>query len=538
MLPGLTAAEQIALDATKLPAFPVNLDEIRRAVAEILSQFGRHGFFNEYTTHSFDHVYDMLRCLEWLVPQDSSRLLTKGDWWLITLACYFHDLGLVISRDEFEKRDRSEFDGFCETVLFSGPGGEDYRSKLEELPVLEQQKVLYQEFVRANHAARVRAWIMGEADPKLGAASGLRDEIDRLLEPLDDRVRADLANVCESHNLSDFGDEKKYPVFRPYGQSDDETVNVQYAAVILRSVDLIQITRQRAPTVLYRIINPTDPISQIEWLKQNAVRHLRPQPKRDRSGAVDASLQADTIEVFAEFKKAEGFFGLTSYLQYAQRELQASFSVIEHSKKNATRKLSFPWRYIDDSNIRAEGFLPQKYGFELDQAKILDLLTGHTLYNNSGIVVRELAQNAIDAVRLQAEEDGLSSDQSGRIEVVWDSRGSTLTVRDNGTGMTQDIIENHLLKVGSSRYQDEKFREQHPNFSPISRFGIGVLSAFMIADTVEITTCSERADEARQISLRSVHGNYLIKLIKKSDPEIREVYPHGTKIVLKVRASA
>jgi hypothetical protein len=105
--------------------------------------------------------------------------------------------------------------------------------------------------------------------------------------------------------------------------------------------------------------------------------------------------------------------------------------------------------------------------------------------------------------------------------------------------MSQAVIVKHLLTVGSSRYQDPKFKEEFPTFSPISRFGIGVLSAFMIADDVEITTCSPDDVEARRISLRSVHGKYLIRLLDKvADRQEIGVYPHGTAVRLRVRESA
>ena len=73
----------------------------------------------------------------------------------------------------------------------------------------------------------------------------------------------------------------------------------------------------------------------------------------------------------------------------------------------------------------------------------------------------------------------------GNVGISWNSKTRTLTVEDSGTGMTQEIIESNLLKVGASRYQDPEFRKKYPQFSPISRFGIGVLSAFMVADNVE-----------------------------------------------------
>ena len=198
------------------------------------------------------------------------------------------------------------------------------------------------------------------------------------------------------------------------------------------------------------------------------MRHLRAKPKVNRTGEVDESIQSDTIEAYADFKKSDGFFGLTAYLHYAEKELQQSCSLIEKSKKKLPKKYSFPWRYIDDSHIKTEGFLPQKYGFELDQARILDLLTGHTLYNDSAVVIRELAQNAIDAVRLQAAEDGEASEKVGKVQIRWHSESSELEVIDNGTGMTQEIIEKHLLKVGS-RYQDAKFKEDHPGLHPVPK---------------------------------------------------------------------
>src|SRR5258705_13862694 len=100
--------------------------------------------------------------------------------------------------------------------------------------------------------------------------------------------------------------------------------------------------------------------------------------------------------------------------------------------------------------------------------------------------------------------------------------------------MTQQIIERHLLRVGSSRYQDPNFKKQFPEFAAISRFGIGVLSTFMVADSVEITSCHPDDAEARQLSLRSVHGKYLIRLLPKDSVETKSLAPHGTRVKLRL----
>ena len=88
----------------------------------------------------------------------------------------------------------------------------------------------------------------------------------------------------------------------PYGNSENETVNLQFCAIILRTVDLLQITRRRAPSTLYGLINPSDPISQLEWAKQNAVKRVRPAPGIDKDGNSSDKILSDTIQVFASFK--------------------------------------------------------------------------------------------------------------------------------------------------------------------------------------------------------------------------------------------
>jgi HSP90 family molecular chaperone len=56
---------------------------------------------------------------------------------------------------------------------------------------------------------------------------------------------------------------------------------------------------------------------------------------------------------------------------------------------------------IDETSIETEGFIRDTFEFTIDQARIQDLLTGHTLYNDSRVVLRELVQNSLDAIRLQ-----------------------------------------------------------------------------------------------------------------------------------------
>ncbi len=95
-------------------------------------------------------------------------------------------------------------------------------------------------------------------------------------------------------------------------------------------------------------------------------------------------------------------------------------------------------------------------------------------------------------------------------------------------------VENYLLKVGASKYRDERIKKQFPDFSSISHFGIGILTCFMIANDIDIITNSEEQEDVNSINLRKVTGSYLIRRIKKVDVDSR-IKEHGTMVKLYVR---
>ena len=538
----ITEAEARATEAESLPAFSgLKLEHIKRQLGHLLDLIGRHDIFDQYTRHDMSHVDGMLKLLEWLIPQQTKAAMSPADWLLTVLGIYFHDVGLLVTKQEYLSREASDFPQFQESALFAGDEGKDYRAKVDSLPPNEAERFLYQEFVRAKHPERASAWVQGRAPAYLGVTVEPMVEIARLLSPVHETFRRDLGLVCESHHLDDLGNVRKYKVRQPYGATDEETANVQYCAVLLRTADLLHITSDRTPSVQFRVINPTDPLSQLEWSKQAAVRRVMSQVARGKEGMADEAAPRDTIEVHASFDQEDAFFGLTSYLSYASNQLRRNYEWVEGAGKAHATPHKYPWRAIDTSYVEAEGFLREQFSFAIDEARMLDLLTGHTLYNDTKVVLRELAQNALDAIRFQRRLDELRpvTAAPGRIRIHWDSKARVLSVEDNGTGMTQQIVDRHLLRVGASRYQDPEFRKEYPDFWAVSRFGIGVLSTFMIADTVEIITCHPDEPHARRLSLRSLHGKYLIRLLdKQSDPVATQLAPHGTLVRLKVRRSA
>ena len=171
---------------------------------------------------------------------------------------------------------------------------------------------------------------------------------------------------------------------------------------------------------------------------------------------------------------------------------------------------------------------PEELRFHLASHEIVELLVGNKIYDNpSWVVVRELLQNAVDACRLRR---ALEPGHAPHITLEYVPAGAgpaLLRVTDNGIGMSEDVLRRYFLRVGRSYYSSDDFKARYgeQNFSPIARFGVGVLSCFLVAGTVTVTT--HHADAA-PISLQ-IEG--LHSLVVARDPG---VVPVGTGLVLEL----
>src|SRR3712207_794043 len=118
------------------------------------------------------------------------------------------------------------------------------------------------------------------------------------------------------------------------------------------------------------------------------------------------------------------------------------------------------------------------------------------LYSDHEIFLRELVSNSVDAVqklkRLAALGQYNQELGSLQVEVKWDETAKTLTVSDNGIGMTAEEIKKYINQIAFSGATEfmEKFKEAKDAQEIIGRFGLGFYSAFMVADKVEIQTLS------------------------------------------------
>ena len=142
--------------------------------------------------------------------------------------------------------------------------------------------------------------------------------------------------------------------------------------------------------------------------------------------------------------------------------------------------------YFDRGGLYEAG----EFCLTMDQDRIIELLAGQNLYYDPGVFVRELLQNAVDSIFMRREVDPLFGENEGKIIVhTWvDNEGfGWFRIEDNGIGMDKHILKDYLLKVGRSYYTSDEYKAvmlhkvRKTDFTPISRFGIGLLSCFMVS---------------------------------------------------------
>lgn len=534
-----TTAEQQALKATSLPAFEnVALLGLKSQVAEMLTMIGRVSeIFATYSKHDISHINAMLKHLDWIIPPSTQKEMTPVDWLLITLAIYFHDLGMLVTTQEFDERiGNEEFRSFLD-ALKNDQNSQDYLGRAKKMPPEQQERFFFQEFIRENHATRIKEWITGRHSRHWGdTVKPIAEEIAKLTDPLPARFRENLATVCESHHRDNLNRFDLYPLSQRYGNDPLEIANVQYAALLLRTVDLIHVTKDRTPSIMYRTIKFSDPKGVDEWDKQKTTFSVRHAGRR----FIPDDQATHIITLSADFTEERPFFALTEYLAWADVEIRQTKRWGDQSRtEKDAASFWFPWQGVR-GDLRVEGNEPQQMRFEFDRGRLLDLLVGHAIYNDATVAIRELLQNAIDAVRFrhhldsrEAEATGRPVPPMGRVSVSWYKETRRLVVEDLGTGMDLDIIKYHLMRVGSSFYDTPQFAAEHKGFTPISRFGIGILTCFMISDDIEIITIKDSS--GYRIRMSSVHADYLLRELPRGDIKLSGIEPHGTRVTLVVR---
>lgn len=174
-------------------------------------------------------------------------------------------------------------------------------------------------------------------------------------------------------------------------------------------------------------------------------------------------------------------------------------------------------------------------GFQAEVKQLLDLMI-HSMYSNKEIFLRELISNASDAIdhlRFDALSDAslYEQDTDFKIRISYDKEARTITVADNGIGMTRaEVIENigTIAKSGTREFFQSLTGDQQKDANLIGQFGVGFYSSFVVADRVTVTTRHAGYPPEDGIRWESDgQGEYSLETIEKAS--------RGTEIVLHLR---
>jgi hypothetical protein len=342
---------------------------------------------------------------------------------------------------------------------------------------------------------------------------------------------ADLSGlVARSHGIALRGalpylNDRYHP--REYGG-----VHAVYLMALLRVADYLQIHAGRAPADLLRTFTPRSPMSQHEWEVHHSVRNIT------RTGD-----DPESLEIQAQPSDIEGYFRLGRWLSGIQSEMDISAAVLGevYGPVPTLRNFGLSLRrvvcrlYADPSKQEGLEFYPIDARFRTAAARLVELLVGPLYGENPFIGVRELIQNAVDAVHelreLQKQRPELRVDAANEpADVIITLDGDYLKVQDRGIGMTAETVRDYYLTAGASFRESELWRRQFEGRVLRSgRFGVGALATFLLGDEIEVITRHAEKSEKHGVRFRACLSDTHIQLNRANAPI-------GTTVIVKLRA--
>lgn len=448
-------------------------------------------FFSNYTFHDIQHS---LRDIDYMTEFVKDDLEQYSDLHLamIILSGLLHDIGMFVSDEEKEELENE----YCSEECPKGS---------------EALKIKIQNEIRINHGKRVSK-MMDITEINNGRS------ILRALYVVGKNYDYSgvLTDICRSHCENVEWVLKNIPSNYPLAEYYD--VNPQQIALLLRLGDGLDIDDRRAPDYMEKLLCVKG-YSQTEWAKHTPIRNYKKIIKTDDN--------TYKIKFIGGCDDAAIYRKVMSYLSYIEDDL----------KKICKKFQEYPAPYQNvkiDNNIEKDitpkGFEPTELKFSLEYNQVLKLLMGEKIYGSKTAGVRELLQNSIDAVLSMKERENGNpySHYVPRIIVDINKDDNTLSIYDNGIGMSEDVLENYFFKIGNSFYTTDEFRTLNPKYQAIGHFGIGFLACFMLSQKVTLETMSHQTKKAILMEFEK-DSSFVTK--RKTDGMIF-ADGHGTRITL------
>lgn len=514
-------------------------------------------FFPEYTGHGLEHVEDVLLSADALIRDEARAPMRPSDAGVLVLATLVHDAAVHLTTDAFVAlvRDRTppapiegfgdkpwaavwedfmaearRFDSRKLMQLF-GNSDPPRRPPMDPQLMTERDRLLIGEFIRRHHhrlAHEIAVIGVRRRSTQALTLKGVPPDF------------ADLAGVvARSHGMAC---RDCLPYLREkYDLRAYKGVHAAFLMVLLRVADYLQIQSERAPKQVLQVRDLRSPVSQREWNAHQAVRDIRHTHEDPEALFIDA--QPGEVKTFLRLKE---------WLAGIQHELDTSWAVLGevYGRYQGLDQLGLVIRRVrsnlDDEETFANcvNYVPRRAALEAADVDLLKLMIKPLYGDRPEIGIRELIQNSVDAVRELREylgqrpglKDVHVQEQNADVVVSlekYDDETCWVKVSDRGIGMTPDLICDYFLRAGAcyrcsdawrERFEDEKGKSR---VLRSGRFGIGILAAFLLGDTIEVST--------RHVDVPQSQGMEFSATLESEAVELRRVRRDvGTTIRVRV----
>ena len=447
--------------------------------------------FPKYTLHDTGHSFRIMNYMSEIITD--IKLLDELEIVLLIYSALLHDVGMALDESDILLIKADKFD---ETDI-----------KLSTLKRVNgyDDTVALQEYTRRIHAQLSGRYITRNKHLFLLPAPN---------SPTLNFAK-ELALICESHTQDIDWITRN---LTPHEVRGSFSFNSQFIAGILRLADIMDIDSSRTPYHLYKSIAPTG-VSNEEW-KQHFIisneKKIENNPKNNLKNIVFYG-SSDNPAIHRK---------LLSYIDWVNEELVKVSGLV--NKMLPVYNIHFENNVIN--NIQPVNFTYSDYKMTLDFKAISALLMGEKIYGDKTLGLRELIQNSKDACRLKNEKIAAKmefggEEFKGHIKVVLNKAKNTITIKDNGIGMSLSVIKKHFLNIGVSYYTSQEFKLRDFSYQPIGNFGIGFLSGFMLSSQVTVITKAMDSDL-----------KYTIELEKGSEytslTNVHDLSFEGTEVIL------
>jgi len=474
------------LEARNCEGLITNVIAIAEYAQSMLPKINR--VFANYTGHGIEHSISVLEYMYELC--DMPEKLSNLDIFASISSALLHDVGMVVSEEEI-------------TTIKSIGRDNQGRQFSVILAEIGDENLALQEYIRPNHGKRSKQHIL-TMNENLFLVPGYSKN----------SIQEDVACICAAHN-EDFDWLKTEIIGKR--RKENSIFNAQFVAIILRIADYLDIDERRAPFYVFEFYNPKG-YGEIEWNQHYIIENTE-------KIIVDPQTNQKQIEFYGE-----------SSDPYVHRKILAYFDLLNEELKRATgysesfhdKTYTLTLNNTVKNKIRTKGFSFSDYKLSLNYKAVTNLLMGENIYGQKRLGLREIIQNSIDACKvLQEEANSLPqftySAYQPKIDIIVDKNQGTVTVRDNGRGMSSEILRKYFLNIGNSYYNAKEYRYKGLDYSPIGNYGIGFLACFMLSDVVHVETSFFGSSDTNIIELEK-DSEYVCVTIEN------KAHQYGTEI--------